>query len=211
MWNVEPGPLPYAIETVWFVLTPFDRGWRGPAHAFLSFGFAGSQFVAVSVEARREAGEGYSMVGGVLKRYEFAYIIGDERDLIGNRVLTRGDDVYVYPVRASPAQARALFLDILSRVNALHAAPEFYGTLRNNCTTAILDHVNRIATKPIRWGPRILLPGYSDAVALELGLIDTELSLTDARRAFHVNDRARTHADAPDFSLRIRAPDTRRP
>jgi hypothetical protein len=196
------------IASVWFVLTPFDREWRGPAHAFLSFGFADSQYIAVSVEARREAGERYSMVGGALKRYELAYILGDERDLIGNRALVQNDDVYVYPVRATPAQARALFEDILSRVNALHAAPEFYGTLLNNCTTAILSHVNRIASKPIRWGPRILLPGYSDALALELGLLDTELSLTDSRRAFHINDRARAHADAFDFSRRIRDRET---
>ena len=108
------------------------------------------------------------------------------------------------PVRATPAQARALFTDILTRANALHAAPEFYGTILNNCTTAILDHVNRIASRPIRWGPRILLPGYSDALALELGLIDTTLSLDEARLAFHINARARTHAGAPDFSRRIR-------
>ena len=197
------------IESVWFVLTPFDREWRGPAHAFLSFGFADSQYIAVSVEARREAGEAYSMVRGVLKRYELAYIIGDERDLIGNRVLTQADDVYLYPVRATPAQARALFTDILTRANALHAAPEFYGTLFNNCTTAILDHVNHIAAEPIRWSPRILLPGYSDALALDLGLIDTDLNLHAARHAFHINPRARTHADSPDFSRRIRLPETR--
>ena len=28
------------IETLWFGLSPFTRDWRGPAHAFLSFGFA---------------------------------------------------------------------------------------------------------------------------------------------------------------------------
>lgn len=194
-----------SLESVWFVLTPFARDWRGPAHAFLSFGFAGSQYVAVSVEARREAGESYSMLGGMLKRYELAYIIGDERDLIGNRVLVQDDDVYVYPVRATPAQARALFEDILGRANELHTQPEFYGTLRNNCTTAILDHVNRIASRPIRLGPRTLLPGYSDALALDLGLLDTELPIEEARRLFHVNARAIAHSDSPEFSRRIRA------
>ncbi len=42
---------------------PFSRRWRGPAHAFVSFGFDDGQYLAISVEARREQGEqlrGYS-------------------------------------------------------------------------------------------------------------------------------------------------------
>jgi hypothetical protein len=194
-----------ALETVWFVLTPFERERRGPAHAFLSFGFADSQFVAISVEARREAGETYTLAGGVLKRFELAYIIGDERDLIGNRVLVQDDDVYVYPIRATRAQVRALFVDMIKAANQLYERPAFYGTLRRNCTTVILDHVNRIASRRIRYGPRILLPGHSDELALELGLIDTALGIDAARERFRVNEQARRHADDSSFSIRIRA------
>jgi len=42
------------LTTAWFVLAPFSRENRGPAHTFLSFGFADSQYVAISVEARRQ-------------------------------------------------------------------------------------------------------------------------------------------------------------
>ena len=28
------------LERVWFVLSPFGRDWRGPAHIFLTFGFS---------------------------------------------------------------------------------------------------------------------------------------------------------------------------
>lgn len=194
-----------ALESVWFVLTPFERDFRGPAHAFLSFGFADSQYVAISVEARREVSESYSMLRGMLKRYELLYVIGDERDLIGNRALVQDDEVYVYPIRANAAQVRALFEDMLDRANALHRAPEFYGTLLNNCTTAILEHVNRIAERKIRWGPRILLPGYSDALALELGLIDTELDIEGARARYRINDLARAAADDSRFGVAIRS------
>lgn len=192
------------VRTVWFVLTPFSRDWRGPAHAFLSFGFADSQYVAVSVEARREDGEDYSLWKGLLKRFELLYVIGDERDLIGLRT-ARGDDVYLYPIRATPEQARALFVEVLARANGLAHRPEFYGTLRNNCTTNILRHVNRVATRPIRYGPRIFLPGYSDAVAHELGLIDTTLPLDEARRRFRITDRVKSiDTYAEDFSARLR-------
>jgi hypothetical protein len=41
-------------------------------------------------------------------------------------------------------------------------------------------------------------------VAYALGLLDSDLSLAQARERFVVNDRARRHAHDPHFSLRIR-------
>ncbi|MEX2281115.1 MAG: DUF4105 domain-containing protein, partial [Gemmatimonadota bacterium] len=146
------------IETVWFVLAPFELDRRGPAHTFLSFGFADSQFVAISVEARREKDETYSLLKGLLKRFELMYVIGDERDLIQLRTNHRGDEVYVYPIRTTPDKVRRLFVEMLERANGLQQHPEFYNTITNNCTTNILDHANRVATNKIRWGREVLLP-----------------------------------------------------
>jgi hypothetical protein len=195
-----------ALSSVWYVLTPFSSDRRGPAHAFVSFGFDDGTHVAISVEARREEGEQYSIVRGVLKRFEIMYVVGDERDLIHLRVL-RGDDVYVYPMRASREQVRTLFIDMLARTNDLYEGPEFYGTLRNNCTTNLLAHVNSIAGEPIRYSRRILLPGYSDEIAHERGLIDTDLSLAAARERFLINDRALRAAGRADYSQLIRTSD----
>jgi len=200
-----------AVESVWYILTPFARERRGPAHAFLSFGFADGRFLAVSVEARKEVGETYSVLKGLLKRFELMYVVGDERDLIGLRVLRADDDVYVYPIRATPDAARDLLVDMLEEATALAQRPVFYGSLRNNCTTRVLRHVNRVAPEPIPYGWRILLPGYSDAVAHERGLIDTDLPLDPARQRFRVNDSVRAHIDAPDFSQRIRQPASTEP
>jgi len=192
------------IASVWYVLTPFARDWRGPAHAFLSFGFDDGAFLAISVEARKEIGERYEIWKGLLKRFELTYAVGDERDFIGLRVLRHQTDAYVYPVRATREAARALLLDMLDAVNELAGAPAFYGSLRDNCTTRILDHVNRIAPERIPYGWRVLLPGYSDALVLERGLLDTDLPLDAARARFLVNERVRAHIGAPDFSSRIR-------
>lgn len=191
------------LRTVSYVLTPFSTDWRGPAHAFVSFGFAGGEHVAISVEARREVGEHYSIARGLLRRFEIMYVVGDERDLIDRRV-QYGDDVYVYPIRASREQVRALFVEILDRANALRQRPEFYGSIRNNCTTNLLAHVNRVAVRPIRYGRLLFLPGYSDQLAYERGLIDTTLPLDSARARFRINDRAAHFAGASDYSFRIR-------
>lgn len=191
------------LQTVWFVLAPFEPENRGPAHSFLSFGFADSQYVSISVEARKENAESYSILKGMLKQYEIMYVIGDERDLVRLRV-ARGDDVYLYPIRTSPAKARALFTRMLTHANDLHAEPEFYNTLTNNCTTNILDHVNSIASKKIPYGREVLLPGYADELAGELGLLDSDLSIQEARRRFRINNRARGAFHDPAFSHAIR-------
>jgi len=96
--------------------------WMGPAiaHVFLSFGF-GEDHVAVSVEARKERGEGYSSVQGFFKRYELFYVVGDERDLIRVRTNYRRDppeDVYLYRVRAPIENARRLFLEYVRAINS---------------------------------------------------------------------------------------------
>ena len=194
------------IQSVWFVLVPFSSRWRAPAHSFVSFGFTDSQFVGISVEARREAGETYGVVAGLFRRYELMYVVADERDLLLRRVLLDGDDVYVYPVRATPEKARQLFVAMTRRANQLADRPEFYNTLTNSCTSNLVEHVNAIAPGRIPAGWRVLLPGYADEVALELGLIDASGSVDQARRTYRVNDRAIRYATDSAFSLRIREP-----
>jgi hypothetical protein len=193
------------LERVWFVVTPFDRSWRGPAHTFATFGFSDGQFVSVSVEARREVGEKYSLWKGLLRQYELTYVIAEERDAIGLRAIAWGDPVHLYPIRATPEQARGAFLQMMRRAEALERTPAFYNTLTDNCTTALLEAANTVGARPIRWGPRILLSGYADGVAYEHGLIDTDLPLEAARERFRIDAKARAAADAPDFSTRIRA------
>jgi hypothetical protein len=193
-----------AVRRVWYVLTPFSRSWRGPAHTLLSFEFDGGEFLAISVEARRAEGQSYGLVKGMLRRFELIYVVGDERDLVGLRALHRGDSVYTYPARASAEGARALLLDMAAEANRLRAQPAFYHTLFDNCTTRIVHHVNQVTDAPIGWSWRLLLPGYSDALAHELGLLDTPGTLEEARARWHANDRARAWAGADDFAARIR-------
>jgi hypothetical protein len=192
------------LTGVWFVLTPFYDSWRGPAHSFVTFGFADSQFVSISVEARRERGEEYGPLAGLFNRYELIYVIGDERDVIGQRAILEDYPVYLYPIRAPRDKIRAMFVAMLERANSLRERPEFYNTITNNCTSNVVDHVNAVATRPVPGGLRTMLPGYTDDVALRLGLIDSDLDLERARATFRVNDRARRFAHDPNFSLRIR-------
>jgi hypothetical protein len=119
-------------------------------------------------------------------------------------VLHDSNEVYLYPVRATPAAAREMFVAMLERANSLAAKPEFYNTVSNNCTSNLIAHVNAIAPGKIPAGWRTLLPGYADEVALELGLIPDSGRVEDVRRRYRVNTRAAKYAADPVFSLRIR-------
>ena len=75
--------------------------WMGPAiaHTFVSFAFAGGEHLAISIETRKEKGEGYSTLKGFFRQYELFYVAADERDVIRLRTNYRRDppeDVYVY-------------------------------------------------------------------------------------------------------------------
>ena len=184
--------------------------WMGPAiaHIFLSFAFEGGQHVAVSIETRKEKGEGYSTLNGFFRQYELYYVVADERDVIGLRTNYRQDppeQVYVYRLEGTREGARRVFLDYVAEVNALKARPEFYNSLTTNCTTTIWMHslVNP-GHVPFSW--KVLASGYLPQYLYEQGRLDDQgMSFAELQQAAHVNERAhRIGATVPDFSRRIR-------
>jgi hypothetical protein len=182
--------------------------WMGPAiaHLFISFGFD-DDHLAVSIEARKEKGEGYSSAKGFFRQYELYYVVADERDVIRVRTNYRRDppeDVYVYPLRGPRENIRRLFLEYVRKMNALHEQPEFYNTLTTNCTTAILMNTRvNPGSLPFSW--KVLLSGYTPAYVYEAGRMDQSLPFEELKRRSLVNAAAQAADQAPDFSRRIRA------
>lgn len=190
------------LARVDFIVEPF--GSVGAAHTFVSFGFKDGQQLAVSAEIRKEVGESFSPWLGVLRQYELMYVIADERDVIGLRANHRQHDVYLYPTTATIEEGKQLFVNMLTRANALMTTPEFYNTVTSNCTTNIVHHINELRDEPLSYDFRMLLPAEADALAQELGFIAGEESIDEARAKYRINDRAAESADAADFSSRIR-------
>ena len=195
------------IRTVDFFVVPFlDNPLI--AHTMISFGFIDEHgemdHVAVSVEIRKERGEEYAAWKGSLRQYELMYVVADERDVIGVRTHHRGEQVYLYRSIATPEQARALFVDVMGRVNKLAEEPEFYDTLTNNCTTNIVRHINRLNANRVAFDYRLLFPGHSDRLAYDLDLIERHGSFEDTKSRAHINDLASRYRDSPNFSQDIR-------
>jgi len=179
--------------------------WGSPniAHTMVSFGFDGGDYVCMSIETRKEKGEGYSAVKGLFRQFELMYIIADERDLVRLRTNYRqGEDVYLYRARMTPEQSRTLFLDYLRRANELRERPEWYNALTDNCTTAI--RTQRAAAERAPWNWRILLNGHLDELLYERAMIATNLPLAELKKQCLINARARPADKSADFSQRIR-------
>jgi hypothetical protein len=87
----------------------FSAYWIGPdiAPVILSFDFGDGQPLAISIEARKRRGQGYSSVRGFFRQYELIDIVADERDVIRLRTDYRVDppeEVYRYRLAGTPAK-----------------------------------------------------------------------------------------------------------
>jgi len=190
------------LDSVWFMVERFGDA-PAIAHTLVSFGFGG-EYVAISVEIRKERGEVYSALKGLLRQYELMYVVADERDAIGLRTNFRRDPVFLYPVKTTRERMRTMFVEMLARANRLSLEPEFYNSLTNNCTSNIVAHVNTLAPRSIPFSYKTLLPAYSDRLAYELGLIPDDQPFDRVQAAHRIDLVAQQGPVGPDFSRRIR-------
>jgi hypothetical protein len=181
--------------------------WAGKAvaHIMVSFGFQDKDYLAVSVETRKEKGESYSSLAGFFRQYELYYVVADERDVIRVRTTYRQpqEDVYIYRTRTPQRNIRRSFLDYIRAMNDMCVHPRFYNTLTTNCTTTILMHTRmNPESPPMSW--KLLLSGYVPDYLYELGRIDTAKPFADLKKLSRVNERADAADKDASFSQRLR-------
>jgi hypothetical protein len=191
------------VQSIDFIVVPF-KNTPSLAHTMISFGLANGDHIAFSVEARLEQGESYSPLNGSMKSYELMWVAGTERDLIGLRTTIRMDDVYLYRTTVQPEQAKQVFLAAVARVNEIARTPEFYDTLTNNCTTNIVDMVNKLRPGTFQEDIRLVLPGHSDKMLYDHGMIRATGTFEQVRQASRINLAANLNFGSPNFSQLIR-------
>lgn len=195
------------LRRAYFIYTPFSN-LKPLAHTFVSFEFEGPEYLSLSVEVRKESSETYGWLNGLKKAYELHYVIADERDSLGQRVIAWQNPLYLYPVKTTPERARAALVGMLTRANTLRSRPEFYHTFFNNCTTNLVRHVNAVVPHRVpTLSLGVIFPGYADVLAYGIGLLDTELTFEEAKRRFLVNERVVRYVGEPAFSQMIREAD----
>lgn len=192
-----------ALEGVDVFISHFDD-FEGLAHIFLSFRFSDGEHIVVSLETRRENDETFSPLLGLLRQFEIIYVVGSEADIVGVRTGHRKERVYLYPTIATPLQARQLFDQLATSINAVYEQPRMYNTLTNNCTNELTRPVERISTVnfPITW--KTILPGYFDEILYELELIDTSADFATIKQR-HYLDNAVLDERGVTYSADMRA------
>jgi hypothetical protein len=179
--------------------------WGSPliAHTMASFGFTNGEYVCISIETRKEKGEEYSALRGFFRQFELVYVIADESDLVRLRTNFRNEEVFLYRIRASADEARAIFLDYLKTANELNRKPKWYNALTDNCTTNIRVHSDRARGYRSALDWRIIVNGYSDRMLYGRARIDTSLGFEELKERSRINARARVASEA-SFSREIR-------
>jgi hypothetical protein len=179
--------------------------WSGPAiaHMLVSFGFEGANYVAFSVEIRREKGEQFSEIGGFFKEFELSIIAADERDVIRVRTNVRGEDDYLYRLQMSQMAMRSLFLAYTDQANRLAKTPRFYNTVTANCATLVYHMMKRIVSQlPLNYS--LLLTGYLPEYVYGIGGLDSRYSFENLRASGRITERAKAADRSAGFSTDIR-------
>jgi hypothetical protein len=179
--------------------------WGSPwiAHPIVSFQFADALPVCFSIETRVKKGQAYSPIAGLYRRYELIYTVADERDVIRLRTNYRNEDIYLYHLTMTPAQARERFLEYIHSLNALREHPRWYNEITTNCTTSIRGQQPRGERPPWDW--RILLNGKGDEMMYERHRMVTDgLPFAELKKRALNDTAAKAAGNSPDFSRLIR-------
>lgn len=179
--------------------------WAGPlmAHFIVSFGFSDGEYLAWSVEVRREVDGGFSPIADAFKTNTLLILAADERDVVGVRSNWRNEDVQLFRLQTDPQTARALLTEYVRDANALARQPEFYNSLTTNCTTVVVRMMQAIGNGlPLDW--RLLANGYLPDYAYDQQALDMRHSMSDLRALGRIDRRANAHGLKPGFSKAIR-------
>ena len=141
------------------------------AHVFMTFVLNDGRELGVSIEARREHDEEFTIQGGLLAHFELIYVLATPEDLLGIRKINQ-EKVHVYPIKETKRKAQEMFLLIADEVNALKQEPALYHLFFKNCTNQLVKHVSILTQEKYPWYFQTLAPGLSGRTLYELGLID---------------------------------------
>ena len=156
------------------------------AHIFILFELKDNTTIGLSVEARKEQGEEYSLSGGLSAKFELIYLMASYRDIVGIRLM-RDEEIYSYPIKSSAKEAQALFKVVATRTNKIGQVPEFYHLFLKNCTTEIVQLVNQIAENKFPRLTQSFMPGDAGKALYQMGLIDSDANnFNEVQKAFSI-------------------------
>jgi hypothetical protein len=166
---------PADIRSLWLYEQELGFGGR-IAHTFLVFEFPDSygnaRWLGLSVETRREVGESYSLVGGVMRKFEVTHTWATEEDLVTRRVELLDYPLTRYQVTVPEAYFAPIFEQFVEETRTLATTPRWYNTLTTNCTNSLAAYVNEVKAGAIPWNYSLVLTGRAEGYLARLGYLD---------------------------------------
>ncbi|MEM7468335.1 MAG: DUF4105 domain-containing protein [Pseudomonadota bacterium] len=151
------------------------------AHTFVVFEFDESygrgRYLGLSVETRREMGEKYSLLGGILRQFEITHIWSTEQDLVTRRVQFLDYPLTRYRLDIPKPYHAAIFRSFVGETQHLAADPRWYNTVTNNCTSSLVKYVNKNEPDAIPLHYSYVFTGKMDEYLEKLGYKNAEYSL----------------------------------
>ena len=179
--------------------------WAGPemAHVIMSFGFENGEYLAWSVEVRREKTGEFSPVADAFRNHTLVYLATTERDTVRLRTNVRGEDLRLYRLNTPPEPARALLLEYASQSTALAEQPKFYNSITANCATVVFKLVRAAgSTLPFDW--RLVVNGFLPGYLYDHNAVVTTMPLSELMERARITPQAKAAGQSPDFSRLIR-------
>jgi hypothetical protein len=161
------------------------------AHTFIVFQFVDSyergKYLGLSVETRREQGETYSIVGGVLRKFEITHIWATEKDLVTRRVQYLNYPLTRYRLEIPAAYHAQIFRKFVEETKGLASQPQWYNTVSNNCTSSLIKYVNKSEPDAIPLHYSYVLTGKVAQYLEKLGYKNADYSLHITRDFLETN------------------------
>lgn len=182
---------PRDIVDVWLYEQVLDdRGLI--AHTFLVFEFDESygpaRYLGLSVETRREKGETYSLIGGMLRSFEVTHIWASERDLVRRRVEYLDYPLTRYRLNIPEDSRGRLFVKLARETRDLASEPRWYNTVSNNCTSSLIKYANESRPGSIPLHYSWVFTGKIDEHLERLGYLDSRSRLEVTREFLSTNE-----------------------
>jgi hypothetical protein len=179
--------------------------WAGPemAHVIMSFGFENGEYLAWSVEVRREKTGEFSPIADAFKNHTLVYLATTERDVVRLRTNVRGEDVRLYRLNTPPDQARALLREYVVESTELAQQPKWYNSITANCATVVFKLVRAAgSTLPFDW--RLVVNGFLPGYLYDHDAVVRTMPLGELMERARVSPQAKAAGQSPDFSRLIR-------
>lgn len=147
------------IETATIGFVPFSKNIL-ISHALMKFDFKDDNHIVFSIEVRKRKGEKFSAWKDIFSYREIMYVMANQQDVIDLRLKHRKKaPVNLYRLNLTTVQLKQMFLDMCARADNLCSQPEFFSTFSNNCTSNLIDHLNKTANYHIPWFYKNIAPG----------------------------------------------------